>query len=367
MNNMVTLDTLASFLAKDCGLTEEFAHKFVSDFFATVESALMTDESVDVEGLGEFVLNESNKVVFRPAEVLAAAVNEPFDCFEPIELEENEVYLFTNEEVNPISESELLSENEPANSVDSEDTSAINSGVVNDENDKTIDQEFVEDLHEESIENEENAVLEYVDQSVGISTEDNSNSDTQDDDTEFESDVKKSHKLRTFCFGMLCGLAIGAALTYLLLDKWYLSGVHPEAESKSDAITIVADDATANDLSVQSDHYYKDVLTEDVLSQSKQDIQMEDANEVKVIKDTVRSGNYLAAMSRRHYGRFEFWVYIYEENASVLKNPDLIEPNTEVVIPPAEKYGIDASDPASVKRAVALAEEIYSRFGKRNS
>ena len=80
------------------------------------------------------------------------------------------------------------------------------------------------------------------------------------------------------------------------------------------------------------------------------------------VYETVTSTNYLATMARKHYGSYEFWVYIYKENESKLGHPDRIEANTVVVIPPASKYGIDKNDPESIKRANTVAEEIYARY-----
>lgn len=81
----------------------------------------------------------------------------------------------------------------------------------------------------------------------------------------------------------------------------------------------------------------------------------------KVVTDTVSGHRYLTTMARKYYGNHCFWVYIYEENADKIGNPDRIRPGTVVVIPPASKYNIDASDPASVRRATAKIGEIERR------
>jgi nucleoid DNA-binding protein len=73
--------------------------------------------------------------------------------------------------------------------------------------------------------------------------------------------------------------------------------------------------------------------------------------EQQVVTDTVRAGNFLTRMARRHYGDSRFWVYIYLENKSKIKDPDNLEAGTVLVIPPAEKYGIDATNRESLKKA----------------
>lgn len=84
----------------------------------------------------------------------------------------------------------------------------------------------------------------------------------------------------------------------------------------------------------------------------------------KVITDTVSRTNYLAIMARKYYGNTEFWVYIYKENEAKLGNPDRVPAGTVVVIPPASKYGIDANDPESIKRAKKLNAPIYAPYKK---
>ena len=83
-----------------------------------------------------------------------------------------------------------------------------------------------------------------------------------------------------------------------------------------------------------------------------------------VITDTVSSTNYLAIMARKYYGNTEFWVYIYKENEAILGHPDRVPAGTVVVIPPASKYGIDANDPESIKRAKKLNGPIYAPYRK---
>ena len=80
--------------------------------------------------------------------------------------------------------------------------------------------------------------------------------------------------------------------------------------------------------------------------------------EPEVITDTVTSKIVLSTLSDRYYDSPWFWVYIYEENRSKISDPNNVRPGTIVVIPPAEKYGIDAKDPASLKKAQRLSWEI---------
>ena len=86
--------------------------------------------------------------------------------------------------------------------------------------------------------------------------------------------------------------------------------------------------------------------------------------EPNVVTDTVTSQIVLSILAEKHYHSSWFWVYIYEENKDKISNPDNVRPGTVVVIPPAEKYGIDAKDPASLKKAQRRSWEIL-KLGKR--
>ena len=74
-----------------------------------------------------------------------------------------------------------------------------------------------------------------------------------------------------------------------------------------------------------------------------------------VVTDTTSATKYLTTIAEHHYGNQMFWVYIYQENKDHLDRYDNIPVGTVLVIPPPEKYGIDAKDPESVKRAGAEA------------
>ena len=86
--------------------------------------------------------------------------------------------------------------------------------------------------------------------------------------------------------------------------------------------------------------------------------------ETEVITDTVTSKIVLSTLSDKYYDSPWFWVYIYEENKAIINDPNNVPPGTAVVIPPAEKYGIDANDQASLKKAQRRSWEILTQ-GKR--
>lgn len=86
------------------------------------------------------------------------------------------------------------------------------------------------------------------------------------------------------------------------------------------------------------------------------------AQQQNEVKDVIKPGYLIHEMARKHYGNKAFWVYIYEENKTKIGNPNRLSAGLELVIPPAEKYGIDSHNPASVKAANEKAGKILAKF-----
>ena len=78
-----------------------------------------------------------------------------------------------------------------------------------------------------------------------------------------------------------------------------------------------------------------------------------------IVTDTLRNDNRLFDMAQRHYGDQAFWVYIALENQQQFPDYHKIPKGTAVVIPPAEKYGINSDSKQSIKKANADALKLY--------
>lgn len=77
-----------------------------------------------------------------------------------------------------------------------------------------------------------------------------------------------------------------------------------------------------------------------------------------VVTDTLRNDNRLFDMAQRHYGDQAFWVYIALENQQQFPDYHKIPKGSAVVIPPAEKYGINSDSKQSLKKAAKAAAEL---------
>ena len=88
-------------------------------------------------------------------------------------------------------------------------------------------------------------------------------------------------------------------------------------------------------------------------------VQPTSCEETEVVR--IQAGDRLTRFSLRKYGHKAFWVYIYEENRSRIKDPDNIPIGTTITLPQASKYKIDARDTNSVNRALILQRSIKNK------
>lgn len=77
-----------------------------------------------------------------------------------------------------------------------------------------------------------------------------------------------------------------------------------------------------------------------------------------VDKVTIAPGNRLTLISLKYYGHKFFWVYIYEANKDVVKDPNNIPIGTVLKIPAPDIYGINSKSKASISKAAALQTKI---------
>ncbi len=172
--------------------------------------------------------------------------------------------------------------------------------------------------------------------------------------------------------GILVGLAIGACGVYLevaaddIASEEEVQALIAEAEAVlSDTIAaapIVSPEQAQ--IIAEANPQANETISEP--APQKEDVEQKKGPapqpQNKIVKDKVRSGYLLHDMAKKHYGNKCFWVYIYEENKSKITNPNRVSPGLELVIPAAEKYGINASSSASVNAANAKASKILTKY-----
>lgn len=166
-------------------------------------------------------------------------------------------------------------------------------------------------------------------------------------------------------------LLIGAILVIFLLNnqqknKNEAKPLPPKPAQQTTPTTVIptAEPREKDSLMMQADSSSgtaSDTLastpTPTPLSASK--AQPASSEETEVVR--IQAGDRLTRFSLRKYGHKAFWVYIYEENRSRIKDPDNIPIGTTITLPQASKYKIDARDTNSVNKALILQRSIKNK------
>ncbi len=325
MNNTIALPHIISGLAKTAGTDEATATAFVSEFVTLIETALAKGEKVTIKQIGTFEPTEP--ITFEASAELAARVNAAFAIFEPVELPDD--YSDVAEPLPTETAGETEPDDEPA-AVEAPADLAEDTAEAAPAADVSADTDAQEEIESTAEDNTEIAV-------------------EADDAPEAEAEysaTEPERKRRWSWLWCVLTLAIGFAAGY------YVGNM-----SSHDGIVDKADESAA----VPAD-------TASVMSQPKDSITDTIATAISKPKpaaeryDTITKSRFLTTMSRKYYGRMEYWVYIYQENADHLGHPDRIAPGTRVKIPPIEKYATAVTDSANLANAQSRADEIYSRY-----
>ncbi len=179
-----------------------------------------------------------------------------------------------------------------------------------------------------------------------------------------------SDKRSVFLKGFFTGLAVAVVLGVIGFSVWYffMSGSDerkpvPVAVVEKTSVGKVEADSVAASVadSVRLDSTALSTA-ETVKSVSDNDVPTKASDEP--VYDTVTTTRYLTTIAKEHYGNFNLWPIIYEENSSFLGHPDRISPGTKVVVPPLSKYGIDPKNPDHVQSVKRKGAAIYARFKK---
>lgn len=398
MSTLALPQLIARIVASGC-FSEPESRSLVEAMTASIVAALQRNGSTIIPGIGTFrvvSLGTEPSIAFAPDSTFAAEINTPFAMFEPMELPDGVSELdIETDEIIPFPEEERESESDIKEmTVPANDSANSTDGVAKESNaDAEIAATPEQDVTEpETIKLERKAVPPPIPESIKASEIHKAeerpetirpvgNSPIQNlADTKagtlpapieaatppVEKIIEKErivevhsdsgrHTLNIILFSVLsliAGLLIGYFMcTRLNID--HVKNVNIEAEgvkvfpaSQPETIVTALPDSTSSTI--------KHSTEVDTLS-----AEIQPAKTISVELDTVRVNRYLTTMALEHYGKKKFWVYIYLENKASLSDPDHIAPNTVVVIPPAEKYGIKSGDKTSEADAERQAELIY--------
>ncbi|MBQ9554672.1 MAG: HU family DNA-binding protein [Muribaculaceae bacterium] len=413
MYSKITLVELVDLIAESTSTSKRVCELFVRELFATVSQALIDGEKVKIKGIGTFAITRVksrksvnvaqggaieiagyNRLTFTPDKALAQAVNHAFAQFETItiddaltdeklaEIDKTYPSLFNEEGerietpveesssgedqssvASPAEEPAIISveetvhgSSEPTLEAPSETAAPeVTEEPVTDQPESTHDEVSIDDVGLKALEAfgvPVHAVSPSETQHKPMTVENNTEPEpestavTHDDaqpaapdqeepddgffrpaprnaytPTQEQISRQKSRKNLRWLWGVLAALAVGLVI-------WLIASLGGKTDKDGDSSLAVASDSIVAEA------------------------------EPAVITDTVTSQIVLSTLSDKYYDSPWFWVYIYEENKALISNPDNVPPGTVVVIPPAEKYGIDAKDPKSLKKAQYKSWEI---------
>lgn len=311
--NRLTVQALAGRIASILGITPEAAEQLIHDYFVDVAERLQRGETVDIDNLGKFAAGGES--LFTPLPDVAARINEPFAFFEPVELNDGVTAETLDLTAPSIPEPVPAPEPERIEEPESEP--------------ERIEEPAPEPEIPKAPEAPEAPIIPNYPQAPEPS--------------------EPSEPIKGHCANALAAWATGCLLLGLTIGglTGYWVGRHTTLfpTSPAEPVEKVEPITTLNDTSATS-------ITSATSATSA----------TPVTTDTVRADYYITDMARKYYGNKDFWSYIYEENADSLGHPEHIHPGQILVIPDAAKYGIDPDNKESLKRARALAIDIYGRY-----
>lgn len=374
--------------------------------------------SVDVTTGAPMEISGHSKVVFTPAKELAEAVNAPFEAFTAIEISDDTdiEQLLSKEEIEHQDDTEefiqdtydeeetkdtLITASEEKldeilenTKTEDEDTEVI----VSEKYEETSEESHVDEEERHEIISENNSKeksLEAEDEKendyqASESSEDasyKSNETTQEvitDDIDSETNSEPSGEIEEFeeepshrknwTRGLKISLIAAVVALFATFIIWYIFATN-DFNGIFNRSTKTADVGHESGFVVGigiSREKNSETMPENLLDSAVDTLQdMETEEDVPtapsdvVVYDTISTTRYLTTMAKAHYGNYNLWPYIYEENKSFLGHPDRIRPGTPVVIPKLSKYGVDANNNADIEKAKKLGVEIYARYGKK--
>lgn len=355
-NRVLVLQDIVKALSHETDTSEALCQSFVKELFAIVAERLMDGESVTLKGVGRFDV-DGGEVRFVADPDTAAAINSAFDCFEAIELADD----FDGDE--PVAEDETpdaaeeeaattadetvgtedVADESPADGAEPEEKESQTDGLEESETDSEEEKE--EDTAETDADNET-----VTEETAEEETEETAEEAEETVEEEYDDEPQPKRGGCRFAWGFLAGFVTAAVVAAV---AWFcLFGVVKKPSSQP---AVIADD-TAKVAAADSD---STAAVEKPQEQSEEKT-AEPEKESKKAEQTFKVTNtaYLSNISRKFYGHYAFWVYIYLDNKDIITDPDNLPVGAELRIPAPEKYGIDKNNPESIKRAEIKALEI---------
>lgn len=376
-NEVVVFADLVALLAKSTGTTEALCDSFLRELLALGVEKLTSGNDFLVKGLGTF-RQIGGEVVFEIDNSFADELNSAFDCFEPIELDDDfdeelfgEAEQETAQPTEPVQPTtEELEDELPPLPADEPETDEAQPEESQPE-DISIDEPQVDEPdvlpppipEEDRLQPSEVSVAETEEPSTDETIKEadsDANTVTPDYDAEYGYDDDSSSskpRWQLFVYGIVCGIVV-AVIAYFALAYF---GILPTTQEQNvvvdTQIPSVADDTVVIDTIYPIKPHAVDTVSAQDADEAK-GVETEKEPEAKPVTCKVKASTTLCDLARRYYGDYHFWIYIYQENREKIKDPNNLQSGIVLVIPPAEKYGIDANNQESIDKAAAAIDAL---------
>lgn len=387
MNEKISFPDLVGLLSSKMNITKKEAETFLKEFFTVSTEVITSGEELRINGLGLFkpIWVEARgsiniqtgepveipghyKLSFIPDKVLREAVNAPFSSFS-VEVLNDHVPI---EDMTAVPSQDIDENNDICNTenVELQDSKEIREKEEEDEPIEPAHEYIQEDKSADEESSESTVSSQEIEkfQEEIIQPESETKVEEKEEDC-YEDYLRKSASRKSFWWGVLS--AFGIIIICLAGGIFFMGNDSPYVVKIGEYTLSLGKQSI--DSRPMNNNPELVVLPEnkDTLSEMEKDSVLKDsvisvsplaAPEVKPVIETIRSGVFLTTLARKYFGHKAFWVYIYEENKDVIKNPNQVPIGTRLTIPSASKYDIDANNRASVEKAKALAAKIQSRY-----
>ena len=387
MNEKISFPDLVGLLSSKMNITKKEAETFLKEFFTVSTEVITSCEELRINGLGLFkpIWVEARgsiniqtgepveipghyKLSFIPDKVLREAVNAPFSSFS-VEVLNDHVPI---EDMTAVPSQDIDENNDICNTenVELQDSKEIREKEEEDEPIEPAHEYIQEDKSADEESSESTVSSQEIEkfQEEIIQPESETKVEEKEEDC-YEDYLRKSASRKSFWWGVLS--AFGIIIICLAGGIFFMGNDSPYVVKIGEYTLSLGKQSI--DSRPMNNNPESVVLPEnkDTLSEMEKDSVLKDsvisasplaAPEVKPVIETIRSGVFLTTLARKYFGHKAFWVYIYEENKDVIKNPNQVPIGTRLTIPSASKYDIDANNRTSVENAKALAAKIQSRY-----
>lgn len=380
MNSRLNIQDLAGLLSEHTGKDRNDIERFLRYFISVVSEGVYTDKVVKVKGLGvfkiilvekresihvntgeRFLIPSHYKFSFLPDKDLRELVNKPFSIFETTEINENADFSdmgTPTEEKDPDTEDESVEEIMPDKEIPLTDES---------------EQREVVETEPEAVVEPEEAPVEGSDPESGPEFErepehehefePEPSTESQPIDPPVFVRPKPNHK--SFFVGAVLVILLIISCVCIYLEKNLFRGKTETNDVRMEErdTLISSSGMEAADTAKQVEEKPSYLIYPDSVAKNTPhtDPAPYQAPKTKTLgKVKIKHGDRLTVIALEHYGNKLFWVYIYQYNKAIIKDPNNVPIGTVIDIPAPELYGIDVKSKVSREKAAALQSEILS-------